>query len=185
MKVGLLVFIIMIPVGIVQECSAQAYKLAFTNSGKLNTDIQEVNDSIITTTDGDFHTKNIESITIADKEHMFPDLIDVLTGYGIPIIDPQGIVINQQSPVFVSTKESDDIRLIIDQIDKFNDTRATGKGMQVTGLVIAIVGSSVADNDTNSNRTIAYAGAGLSVIGFIIDMTAGRHLREIKKKYRP
>ncbi len=165
---------------------------------KDTTAYQAYNQKFLFTDSGNYPIENIYKVTF--MEFADPDLVELLEGNGVTVefIDIEGFdpiyqnINNQTRKVRHSLTGGDDfgspykpfegtdeerIDLLIEDVVNFNSQRNIGKGLQVLGLVLAIVGSTQAEDGS----TIVIIGGVSSIIGFGVDFAAGTHLKRVER----
>jgi len=83
-------------------------------------------------------------------------------------------------PIPKKTYQEANIDQLVDGIEKFRQQRDLGKGTMFAGILVTGIGAVLQANDTNGKtdyKALYIAGGVLFTAGFVIDWSAGRHLR--------
>lgn len=156
---------------------AQTVTITTKDGKEVNTTISGVSNSALFTPNGTFKYSDIQTATFESKKQQDQTTYDRLVAGGATV------QFTGQSIVMKPTPEQEvDISTLVNSLEQFRKQRNTGKGLQLAGFgllaaAIAINSQSSATTDTKSAQSVAIAGGVIGVIGFVVDLDAGHHLK--------
>ena len=168
--------------------NTNAQKIIIQKKDSLNigTSIISLSQRYLVTIDGNYYYDEVAKIYFFEAN---PKIEKYLTKKGIRCLNsiPENIKLTSPKEVLL-TEEKMKEKVLAEQyltegyyqnhILRFKRQREVGKVMQLIGVVaVAVaVGTSTAKSDPSTSQALAYGGAAASTLGYIIDLTASRHL---------
>lgn len=148
-----------------------------TEDKKVEVMINAISDVTLFTDKGNFELKKIESIVFAARNPVEENLYQKLRSKGIQVAFNNGEEVFTTPVIDTSAKPTDvTVQELNNRILAFANQRQTGKGLQVVGTLIAVVGL-IAIDDPDNASLVAAGGLGLAVVGYGVDIGAGKRLK--------
>lgn len=155
-------------------CS-QSVEIELRDNTKVEGKVTAISLTDIFTTNGTYSYKQIAKLTFNDGS-IEKKYIDAMTQAGVVVFSgiTQVSILQRQETGDYSPVDLN----IAEKLRNFEKQRTVGKAMQLIGVAITTASLVIQIEDpTESNVAIPLAGGGISLIGFIIDLDAGKHLK--------
>ena len=153
---------------------AQDVKITLRDSSHVESKIKALSQDQLFTQAGNYPYKNIAVLKYSNGS-IDQKYINIMLSYKVAIYNGDQML-STVSPVFNQASTTD--ILIIENLVKFEKQRTTGKALQLIGMVVTAASIAIQIQDPDkSNVAFPIVGGGLSLVGFVIDLDASKHLK--------
>ena len=154
--------------------------ITLKDSTKLESTVSGISESALYLKSGTFQYSQMHKVVIANNSDT-ESIIKKLIAANVIVQTDGGQLLSPVKQIYASVFSPSE-SIIINGLDKFRVQRNTGKALQLIGAGLAASTLIIQTNKKSVSVALPIAGAALSMVGFIVDMDASRHLNFKLKK---